>query len=582
MRLFLWALFYFIVATGSGFASVIELTGKYTTPQQWDADTLLIKGTVLILLPDSEEIVIQPGTTILFAGNHALKSGNYSLKLQGTAEKPIRFTSLDTLVRWSGVVFDQVIYSTSGVYYKNDTTIKNDTVSITHCIAEYCANTNGVFTFFKQGTNNQRTLLIEHCTFRNNKSSGLYFNYPNSKDSSGAIIRNCRFENNLRNAIYSNGFSAQITDNTFDGMKSTPLSLWDADCYIEGNRFENNIVTDDASAIYHVVNSDTNRITIVNNLFSNNHNEPVVHLIRDIPVITGNTFLNNRANNQDRGCGIYLNCTFAAAIASNSFIGNSIGEPDSLLPGGSGGALYINYVYDTVTVSNNLFAKNLAFRGAAIFLTGSSPCFFINNTLTENRGFLSPAIYSDNFKGKQLFVNNCFYDNHTLRTDDTVVYQVYFYRDSIVEFRNCLFERQDSAIVYQQSTGCIFGEPKFVDAAKGNYAPADGSLCINNGDNILSGFSESDTDLAGKSRIEGGTIDIGAYEFINPVYSSIKPTKAHHNTNIQPYILRLTGTKKVSVGSAATYLLNGSVLTRKIGDKQCRSLRHVVVLKKND
>jgi hypothetical protein len=59
-------------------------------------------------------------------------------------------------------------------------------------------------------------------------------------------------------------------------------------------------------------------------------------------------------------------------------------------------------------------------------------------------------------------------------------------------------------------TGNITNEPAFVDLEGGNIRLQVDSPCINTGDNASTSGS---TDLDGRPRIVGGTVDLGAYEF---------------------------------------------------------------------
>lgn len=66
-------------------------------------------------------------------------------------------------------------------------------------------------------------------------------------------------------------------------------------------------------------------------------------------------------------------------------------------------------------------------------------------------------------------------------------------------------------------TGNLLGDPRFVDAAAGNYRLSAGSPCINAGDNAA---APGGTDLDGNPRIIFGTVDMGAYEFL---YQHVAP-----------------------------------------------------------
>ena len=59
-------------------------------------------------------------------------------------------------------------------------------------------------------------------------------------------------------------------------------------------------------------------------------------------------------------------------------------------------------------------------------------------------------------------------------------------------------------------TGNITNKPAFLDLAGGNLRLASNSPCLNAGDNA---FAPGATDLDGRARITGGTVDMGAYEF---------------------------------------------------------------------
>jgi len=61
--------------------------------------------------------------------------------------------------------------------------------------------------------------------------------------------------------------------------------------------------------------------------------------------------------------------------------------------------------------------------------------------------------------------------------------------------------------------GNITNEPLFLDAGGGDLLLQTNSPCINSGNNS---YVSSATDLDGNPRIQGGTVDIGAYEYQTP------------------------------------------------------------------
>ena len=50
------------------FSSNLEISGTYKQSENWNVDTLNITGDVAIVLPDTESIIIKPGTVALFHG----------------------------------------------------------------------------------------------------------------------------------------------------------------------------------------------------------------------------------------------------------------------------------------------------------------------------------------------------------------------------------------------------------------------------------------------------------------------------------------------------------------------------------
>ena len=76
-------------------------------------------------------------------------------------------------------------------------------------------------------------------------------------------------------------------------------------------------------------------------------------------------------------------------------------------------------------------------------------------------------------------------------------------------YRNCCAWPEASSVLLA-ANGCVNADPKFADAAHGNFMLTKGSPCKNAG--ILESWMDGALDLAGNARVCAGTPDIGCYE----------------------------------------------------------------------
>ena len=80
-------------------------------------------------------------------------------------------------------------------------------------------------------------------------------------------------------------------------------------------------------------------------------------------------------------------------------------------------------------------------------------------------------------------------------------------------YRNCCVWPEASS-VFLAENGCVNANPRFVDAANGDFRLSMGSPCKDAG--ILEGWMAGAFDLAGGKRVFNGVPDIGCYEFFLP------------------------------------------------------------------
>ena len=172
-----------------------------------------------------------------------------------------------------------------------------------------------------------------------------------------------------------------------------------------------------------------------------------------------------------------------------------------------GGAMY-NEGNAAPLVYNTLFYDNHATGGGAVFnndnnTAGFINCTFANNTSSSNGGALHT------YQGAISFVRNCIFWGNVNATGT----QLYSSLDGAINADNCLIEGGNSAFTgsFLNVTG-VTANPMFVDAGTGKFGLSATSPAVNKGGNLFFVGASQTTDLAGKPRLFGTTIDIGAYE----------------------------------------------------------------------
>ncbi|MBQ3315416.1 MAG: SUMF1/EgtB/PvdO family nonheme iron enzyme [Kiritimatiellae bacterium] len=246
--------------------------------------------------------------------------------------------------------------------------------------------------------------------------------------------------------------------------------------------------------------------------------------------LNGCTISNNIASSTLAGTGGIVNC-----IASNCVISSNISKGS-----GSGGADGCTLIECTI-IGNK---ANVSRSGGAYNCT-LYRCLLEDNTCTSvdfagrdmNGGKAYNCIIKANKGSRSIVGANCY--NCTIISTtgnpsiwrDTQLYNCIICStgnafaidgDSNwkVNLYNCLLHNVTLGTHTTQS-GCLSADPIFISAS--NLALQSMSPCIDNGNNLYA--ASGDTDVAGKPRVNGGTVDIGAYEYY-PVELSLKDITA--------------------------------------------------------
>jgi hypothetical protein len=205
------------------------------------------------------------------------------------------------------------------------------------------------------------------------------------------------------------------------------------------------------------------------------------------------------ANSAGSGGGVYSNAIFNCTLISNTagFGGGAYSArlSNCRLTGNratfSGGGMYGG------SANNSLLASNVASQlgggahgGNALF--GLSNCTVVANIATNSGGGIFPGA------SNAIYNSIIYYNLAFTATNASDIYAAPIYY--------CCCPAPAGAFN-------ITNPPGFVDLAGWNYHLQTNSPCINSGKNSS---APPGPDLDGSSRITGGTVDIGAYEFPAP------------------------------------------------------------------
>ncbi len=223
------------------------------------------------------------------------------------------------------------------------------------------------------------------------------------------------------------------------------------------------------------------------------------HLGSSPTLLSGFTIRNGYGRNID-GAGVY--CTDETPVISNCRI------TDNVLEGyGSGSGMYGG------TARRCVFSGNQTPRsGGGLACGRAESCLFVGNSA----GYYGGGAYDSTL------VNCTLAGNHSddyggAASNATLVNSIAWYNTAPTgdNLYDCVATYTCSPDVTHGAGGCITGEPFFADRSRHDYRLEPASPCIDAGFNDA---VESAFDLAGNPRILYGTVDLGACEWVAPLY----------------------------------------------------------------
>ncbi|NCS53639.1 MAG: cadherin [Microcystis aeruginosa G13-05] len=401
--------------------------------------------------------------------------------------------------------------------------------------------------------NSSSSPILTDVTFGSNSGTVGGAIYNGSSYAAGGTnfhLTRVTFTNNsassIGGAIVNSGSNPRMTNITFTGNTTTDPASGGSDqggaIYnssssptINSTTFSQNSANSDGGAIYNYFSSQTlTDITFTNNSSVNGSGGAVYNQSSN-PTLTNVNFNLNSANNGVGGA-IYNGFLSGYAGSNTTLTQNSFQQNSAIV----GGAIYNGSSSSNLT--NVSFSQNAASnQGGAIFSTSSSSTqtnvTFSRNNATSQGG----AIWTDG-GGANTLVNTSFYGNAS--SNGSAIFNggtAPILRNSIIwGHGGTAIEGSPTitnSIVQGGYTGtgnvtvdpltlatAIFVDPNFddlrlksgspaIDAGSNTFLPAD-SRDLDKDGNTTEPLSQ---DLGNNPRVNGTTVDIGAFEFTTPV-----------------------------------------------------------------
>ena len=378
-------------------------------------------------------------------------------------------------------------------------------------------------------------------------------NYDSTRDDNSNIVVTVTGANVILDGLTitaGNGQSGAGLSSTGAGLSSTGANTAVTNC-----TFTNNTATNRGGGAYFTAAGTTlTRVTFTDNMATNSGGGAY---FLQTATLTSCTFTGNTASSTGGGAHFLQTATLTGC----TFTGNT---------GRFGGGAYFR---KTATLTNGVFAGNTATAngGGLRFFSGGTVLntTLYNNTATGQGGGMAVAFNDiDDASGVQTFPfnlqNSLMLGNGAM--DGTAGHQFYVGNGeaNVVNIQHNLLAGGDMGIVYATPNAVGIMDTATVDtsdaavvfasttAGDTNYLRLkEGSPAINVGNNDYVNNAIT-TDLAGAVRIQGGTVDLGAYESDTKLEQMITFTLADTGTVGATLDLTATASSGLKVSYASS------------------------------
>jgi|GEM_PF-1016571 len=452
------------------------------------------------VVPENTVLKIESGVEVKFkASSRGTGSPDYDYNTLN-----VGMIRVDGKIEAIGTEKDSIVFTRQGILGNWGVIFINKT-----------STDNNVFKFCKIEYANQiRNFIYESEGYSRGAVSLFY---------SKADLENCSIVRNCSDGILCYSGGSNISSSNIEGNLKNGILFVFSQGTIENNKIIYNGEDYSYYAKYAGIYCNESDPKIINNVFVNNFTftvfpdlgvfysgggNGIICQFSD-PVITDNKFQNNEYGIE---CENYSNSivtdnTFKACLISIESKSNS----DSKFENNIIYESYIGFNMDTnsILINNLIVHCELGISCSNGKYVNTFP-EFINNTVL-NCNLFGIELYGSNYSGSEIdyypspkIVNNIIYGSELI--DLQISINDEDYSGAVVSY-NLLGD--DSLNFQVQDMGNnIFNKDPMLDSS---FKPLSNSPCIDAGDSDLDNLPEYD--LSGSNRINGITIDIGAYEF---------------------------------------------------------------------